>query len=289
MDTSQLAALDEELEKLDCIIKASEQWAKQYTKDPTTHAKLIRSEAKLARQLRGFFRGMAADKNRFIDWNAYRGYVKADYVTDLIVQVTEIDGFSDGLMKVMFDPLLVSTAAGAVAGEKIYKVALGIDSTDAIMQQLTKEHVASLVGKIINKEGKIVDNPRSTYNILDKTRENIVESIKTSLDLGEDVETAGLRINRLLNNPVRSQLIAETETVNAYSQGLQEFGRQSGAAGKEWQDVSADDVCADYAALGPVEFDYDYDGAGLQGPVAHPRCRCGLRLIYPKEWDSLHK
>lgn len=293
--------LEYEAIKLSALIRATEDWSSEYAKDPTSHAKLLRTEARMQVDLTKFFRDIAKDLPRYIDWHAYSTDLRAattqkfaageqqqsQYNVDVIVRDVPTDRYDGTFIKVVFEELAIMTAIGAQAGEAIYGVPLGIQSTDAIIQQLTTQHVANLVGKKLLKDGSIVDNPKATYRISDKTRTDIAQSVKTSLNLGETVDEATARLQKVIANPNRAKIIAQTESVNTYQAGLYEFGAQSGAVGKEWQDVGAVDVCADYAAEGPVPFDYLYGGT-LTGPTAHTRCRCGQRLIYQAEWDKLN-
>src|SRR5205085_9024637 len=177
---------------------------------------------------------------------------------EVIVQDVPLEDYDGTFIKVVFQDVATLTAIGATAGENIYNVPLGIQSTDAIIQQLTTEHVANLVGKKVLKDGSIVDNPKATYRISDKTRNDIAQSIKTSLNMGDDIQAATERLQKTvmgLNNN-RAKVIAQTESVNAYQSGLLEFGVQSGAVGKESQDVGAVDNCRTYAEMGPVPLDY---------------------------------
>lgn len=280
--------------RLSALVRASEDWSSEYAKDPKTHARLIRTESAMRVDLTKYFRTIATDIARYIHWQPYLNQRKLtlddqnpNYNVEVIVQDIPYDQYDGTFIKVVFEAIAAMTAIGAAAGEAIYKVPLGIQSTDAIIQQLTTKHVASLVGKKVLKDGSIVDNPKADYRISNKTRTDIAQSIKTSLNLGEDINVATARLQKTISNPARAKIIAQTESVNAYQAGLTEFGKQSGAVGKEWQDVGAIDVCREYAELGPVPFDYDYDGNGLQGPTAHVKCKCGRRFIYQAEWDNI--
>lgn len=285
--------LEAEAIKLTALVRASEDWSTEYAKDPKSHAKLLRTEGQLRVDLTKFFRDMAAQIPRYIRWNVYTSQNKQaladqepNYNVDVIVQDVPVENYDGTFIKVVFEAVATMTAVGAQAGEVIYGVPLGIQSTDAIIQELTTEHVASLVGKKVLKDGSIVDNPKADYKISNKTRKDIAQSIKTSLNLGETVQDATARLTKTIANPARAKIIAQTESVNAYQSGLTEFGKQSGAVGKESQDVGAIDQCRDYSALGPVLFDYLY-GDTFMGPTYHVGCRCGRRLIYQAEWDKI--
>lgn len=286
--------LESQALKLSAKVRHSEDWSTEYKKDPKTHAKLIVTESRLRIDLTKFFATMASQIAHSVNWQAYVMQVPRqhlaqdqtpDFNVDVIVQNVPVEQYDGTFIKVVFETLATMTGVGATAGETIYGVPLGIQSTDTIIQQLTTEHVASLVGKKVNPDGSIVDNPNAEYTIDTKTRNDIAQSIKTSLNLGETVQDATDRLTKTIANPARAKIIAQTESVNAYQSGLMEFGKQSGAVGKEWQDVGAVDVCATNTADGMIPFDAEFSG-GVTQPTQHVNCRCGLRLVYQKEWDD---
>lgn len=273
------------------LVLASEDWAKGFTKAPEVHGKLLRCNARMERKIIQYFRELASNTDKFISWSAYGHiiqHVSASqvdaYDVSVVVNDTYLDQSDDAFITVIFEDIALATTLGAQAGEVIYKIPLGITPTDADIQKIAHEHVAKLVGKRIDDNGNIIDNPNSEYQISDKTRADIRQSIQTSVNLGEDVQTATKRLQKTIKNVKRAQTIANTETVNSYSAGLLHFGGVSNAIGKEWEDNGALDVCAEYSHRGAVPFDYSYDG--IDGPTAHPNCRCNLRLIYQNELDD---
>lgn len=288
MNTTPLTAIDDEIERYDVLIKAAERWGDSYAEDPTSHATLIKTEARLQRLLRTYFRGFADNLDRYVSWYAYNGQVRASQINaavdiNVIVSDQLFDDIDGQLITVVFDTVATAITTGAQAGEMIYKIPLGIQSTDAIIQDLTTRQIANLVGKRVEKDGTIVDNPKATYRISDKTRNDITKSIQTSIALGEDRESAAKRLKSVINNPKRAETIAQTETVNAYAKGLMHFAVQSNATGKEWQDVGAIDICHENAKQGIVPLNHVYEN-GVTEPAAHTGCRCGLRLVYANEF-----
>lgn len=288
MDASQIEAIEDEIEQFDRIIKAAERWGKGFRKDAQTHAKIIKLEAKLARQIRSLFREKSKDIERYIDWTAYFGQINAAVNIKTIVSGDFYDGLDSDFINITFNTFALAIATGAEAGESIYKIPLGIRSTDAIIQELTTKRIAALVGKRVDKDGRIVDNPKAEYRIFDKTRDDIAKSIQTSINLGEAREVMVDRLRVIIDNPARADKIAQTEAVNAYASGLLEFGKESGAVGKQVDDVEAVDQCREYAELGVMPIDYLYGGTD-DGPAFHPGCRCTLRLVYQNEMENLKK
>jgi hypothetical protein len=288
MDAIQRFVLENELEKLDRVIKAAENWSKEYAKDPESHEKLIKTEAKLERSIRKFFKEQSKKAPSFVDWNAYTTAIRA-YDVNTIVLDGPLSDMNDDFIKIVFDPLAVATAVGTQAFQNIYKLPTGLDPTSAIVQQLARTQVAALVGKRVGKDGSITDNPNAAYSISEVTRNDIRESLHTSISIGETIDEATTRLSKTIDDPKRAATIAQTETVNAYQGGLRTSAKETGAVGKLWQDLGADDVCADNSALGPIAIDdsfSDTKGNDIDAPAAHPNCRCGVRYIYQAEADS---
>lgn len=288
MQAAQRFELDNELERLDRVIKAAENWSKEYAKDPATHDKLIKTEAKLQRNIRKVLREQSQKAADFVDWSQYSRAIRA-YDVNTIIKDVALDAIDNAFLTVVFDPIADATAIGSQAFQNIYKLPFGMEPTDAIIQQMAREQVAKLVGMLVHKDGSVTDNPRAAYRISDVTRNDIRESLHSSISMGETIQEATDRLTKTIDDPARAELIAQTETVNAYQSGLLESGRQSGAVGKLWQDLGADDVCSDNSDLGPIGIDDSFqasDGSDIDGPSAHPRCRCGMRLIYQAEADS---
>lgn len=288
MNATERLALECELEMFDRVVKASEDWSKEYAKDPATHEELIKNEARFERKLRKFFKDQSEKASTFVDWSKYVPAIQAYNVNTMIVE-SVLGDMNDTFLTIAFDPIAALTAIGSQAFEGIYKLSFGMEPTDSIIQQMARAQVAELVGKLVKSDGSIVDNPKATYTISAVTRDDIRESLHTSISMSETIDEATARLTKTIDDPARARLIAQTETVNAYQKGLLESGRQSGAVGKVWQNIGADDVCLDNTNLGPIGIDESFsDSAGndIDGPVAHPRCRCGTRLIYEAEAAS---
>lgn len=287
MDGVLRSQLEDEIELQDRLVMASEGWGESFSKDQKTHAAIIKVEARFARALRRLFKDFADSIEQYVSFSAYeeelRHHVTADVSVEIIVSDKLYSDVDTAFVTVAYAVIADGITVGAQAGEAIYTQNLGITSTDAVIQKLTTERVAWLVGKKVDKDGQLVDNPNAKYNITDKMREDINQTIKTGINLGQDRATLTQNLQAVIANPKRAAVIAQTETVNAYSQGHLEFGQQSGATGKEWQDVFANDVCAEYAGLGLVPMDYQFGGE-IDGPAAHPSCRCSLRLAYSNEY-----
>lgn len=93
------------------------------------------------------------------------------------------------------------------------------------------------------------------------------------------------RIQKTINNPVRAEMIAQTESVNSWNMGIQNYGLETGATGKRWESLAG----ACQKKCGPIdgqerkitEMFTLADGTQVMQPAGHTRCRCGHHLIYP--------
>lgn len=276
--------VEDDIERQRSVILASEGWGKQYAKSPATHAKLIRTTSRLDRKLRGYFKDLSLKAPQLVDWSAYNKAVQA-FNVNTIINSDIMDQSTSDFVNVVLQDITLATALGAQSGEDIYKIVLGLNTASATIQDIALNHVAELVGMRVTNDGRLVPSANATMNIMETTRQDIRSSITTSLALGENISDAADRLAGILDNPDRAEVIARTETVNSFGGGLLQYGRESGAVGKEWQDVDAIDVCADNSDAGPVELDDSFP-SGDDAPAAHPNCRCSMRLIYQNELND---
>lgn len=290
LTTDERNSLEHELEIHNRVILAAEDWSKEYEKDPITHAKIIKQDARIERVLRKYFRELSTRATDYVNWPLYNrklSEVKAgvdDFLVEVILSEVLLKNEDSTFMQILHDPLAVAVGLGADAAEKIYKQDIGLSQSSAAVQQAARELVAQVVGKKLDKDGTIIDNPKSQYSVTETTRDQIREAIATSISLGEDQSVAEKRIELVVNDTKRAATIARTEAVNSYQTGLMTFGQESGAVAKEWQDVGATDVCAENSDEGPIPLDALFKSGDSQ-PAAHPNCRCGMRLIYQEEID----
>ena len=282
-----LTAIETEVEQLDNAIKASEDWSKQYRKDPESFKKIIKLESRLETILRRYFKQMAERSNTFINWYQYDLKMRevqaaGKFTIDVLIEDGPLNLEDSIFIQTMFDPIAQAVALGAQTGEKLYSVNVGMSQTSANVQRTAREQIAQLVGKSIDKNGIIIDNPKAEYRISDATRKQISESIRTSLSLGENQQSAVERLSNTIKDAKRAEMIARTEAVNAYQNGILLTGKESGAVGKEWETLGADDFCGDNQAQGIIGINESFV-SGDDSPPAHPNCRCSIILIYPED------
>lgn len=300
--SDQTAIIEDELEQLTVLIKAGEAWAATYSKDPETHAKLIKLQAKMERVMRGYLRGLKQRVHGYVNWTAYsqammqkqmqqkasdsiKAANKVPQVDINIFDPNSLNPEDDIFSQDIHDPIVTGITIGAQATEKIYNTPLGLGPSSQAILQAAQKRVAMLVGKKVLPDGSVIDNPNPDMSITETTRNQIRQSIATSMGLGENSDQAAARVQSIVGDYNRAQTIAATESVNAYSQGMLTAANQGGATEKEWYTAGAkDSLCLDNESQGPISINDEFD-SGDDGPPAHPNCNCGMRMIYGNGFD----
>lgn len=116
--------------------------------------------------------------------------------------------------------------------------------------------------------------------VTDATRNAVNELTANAISEGLTNDELATRISEGFEfSQARAERIARTETAEADVQGTLTGFRESGVVtGKEWSaDASACDFCAalDGTVVGLDEL-FDHDGDLIDGPPAHPNCRCSI-------------
>lgn len=282
------AAFNRDFEIVSAGVLASEDWAAGYHDAPKEFGKLLRLTGRLERQVLQHFKDLANNTSHFINWGNYHTAVHA-FDVDVIVDDTALTLQEAGFLRIVFDTVANISAAGAQSAEQTLPgIVMGLDSSSTIIQQLTTENLASLVGKKIDKAtGKLVDNPNAKVRVTETTRERIAQSIKTSVRLGEKQADAAARLQKTIVNPARANMIAETEAVNAFGAGRRTYALKSGATGHKWNRNTAGraDNCSANAAQGFIPINEAFQSGHSSG-AAHPRCKCNVSYTYKpqNEW-----
>lgn len=87
------------------------------------------------------------------------------------------------------------------------------------------------------------------------------------------------RLVGIINNPVRAEMIAQTESVNSWSLGQVSYVRETGARTKVWEALAgACTLCAPFGGI-KMELDDEFPG-GVLRPARHPLCRCSVCFEY---------
>lgn len=257
--------------QLRAAIVAAEDWQESYKADPTTFALLTYLEAQLETNVAEYLHQLALRAPAYVDWSRLPEPIKADAGpvanNDDEVWKEEQKLLTMAILAVITD--LVAT--GVIAGESIYGIPLGLATLetarlDVTIQEAARKYTADLV-----------------KGVTETTRKQIRESVAKSIALGEDVNASTERLMRAIDNPIRAELIAQTEPVNAYQTGLKHYAKSTGAKQKTWDGLAgACRLCAPQVGktLDIDELFVLADGREVDRPAGHPRCRCGLIYIY---------
>lgn len=251
-------------ERLGFVIRASEDWEDVYRHDEAAFKRLVAAERFLERQALVYLSGLAERAIALVQWYNVPLHASAtDYIdpNDPRIQEEKIAFFRE-----MYDGVASAVLLGALSGETAYGIEMGISTSTDFVLTAAKNHTGMLIKDITDTNLKLIRN-----------------SITVSIASGEDSTAAIARIQNIIKNPVRAEMIARTETVNAYQVGLEQFAFQTQAVSKTWQAVQSG-ACRICAPLNDVTVAIDESFVTLIGPkirpTAHPRCRCGLRYNY---------
>lgn len=258
-------------EQAHVVIHAAEDWQESYKASPKTFVLLLTLEARLETATAEYLHELASRAPTYVDWSRMPEPIKADAgpVANNDDPVWTLE--QQLLTAAVIDIITELVATGAMAGEVLYGIPMGFTTLEfttldeAIMQSARK-----LTAEMVS-------------NITETTRKLIRESVAKSIALGEDISYATERVMRVIDNPVRAQLIALTEPVNAYQTGLKHYAKSTGAKEKKWDGLlGACPLCSPQIGktIGIDESFALSDGRKIDRPAAHIRCRCGLIYIY---------
>lgn len=138
---------------------------------------------------------------------------------------------------------------------------------------------------------------RASIGLRPEQTASVQRRLALHLAAGLDPETAAARAaayaQKLLNG--RALLIARTETIAAEAQGTLDSWRAASDQGfivpgtkKRWIEAKGSErtcaVCEDLGAQDPIDLDDEWElpsGESVEGPPAHPACRCSIGLVIP--------
>jgi SPP1 gp7 family putative phage head morphogenesis protein len=149
------------------------------------------------------------------------------------------------------------------------------DVTNPRAVEWIKQHTADLVA-----------------DVSETTREAIRNLVEDAFTEQYDVDELADQIEDLVGDAGRADTIARTETIRASNQGQQEAWDQAVDAGlltgseqQEWIVTPDDRLCPVCEPLDGVTVGLDesfsVDGDEIDGPPAHPNCRCTVGLVIP--------
>lgn len=251
--------------ELTVAIRASETWEKSYTDSPTTFKQLLRAEASLQAHVNQYLVGLRDRIPRMIRWHeAGLNPVTASAIPPASDETWATEAAL--LANLLMDDIIELLLAGANAGEDIYQRTAGFTTLHEAILEAARTQTADKVS-LINKG----------------TRTLIQKAIKESIARGEDISFTMQRVQQYVSNPVRAEMIAQTESVNAYQAGLDLFGDETGVKSWTWDALLG--ACKNCAPLDGVRKKVGglftlANGKEVSRPTAHTRCRCGRVAHY---------
>lgn len=147
------------------------------------------------------------------------------------------------------------------------------DKSNPAAQQWVKDHAAETID-----------------GINESTRQAINDLVAQEFDGEFDVDELANRIGDLIGDDARAETIARTETISASVNGQQELwdqaveeGLLTGTESQEWIITPDDRLCPICEAIEgqtvPLGEPFVTDDGEVDGPPAHPRCRCAVGLV----------
>lgn len=147
------------------------------------------------------------------------------------------------------------------------------DTSNPAAQQWVQDHATELI-----------DDLSTT------TRDDIKDLLESAFEGEFDVAELSDHISELIGDDARAETIARTETMTASNEGQQEAwdqavedGLLTGNEQQEWIVTPDDRLCPICEPMDGVKADLDgtfqVDGDDIDGPPAHPNCRCTIGLV----------
>jgi hypothetical protein len=261
MDRKQLLEARVELTQ---AIRASEEFTPSYKRHPELFRALLKHEAELEASTAEYLAGLAQRAPQYVDWSQVPEPVALQAASTPLANKTD-DVWAAEMIdfnKAVIDAITSLTVTGATFGELESGIALGVDELTEWILTAASDHTAGLVTQVTDTNRKLIQN-----------------AIKQGIKQGEDTAAITSRIRKVINNPVRAEMIAQTESVNAYQSGLLNFGIETGAKTKTWEALAgACQICAPLDGE-TVKINEQFSG-GTDRPPQHVRCRCGSILNY---------
>lgn len=250
-----------------------EPWHPSYRKNPQSFADLIKQTATLQQIVRKYMLSLKlaferlADLVIIADEKSYALEQFSNFINQHLSVTANVEfanKLNDGL-----SPIYTN---GARAAMQHIKISSPISETSASASDWLSNYSLKLA-KDINQT----------------TTNDIQSAITTSIKLGETKEELSARIDQIIDDPYRSEMIAQTESVRVYSQARIDVGQQSGYKFKRWEN-GQDGACEYCDGLDGqvVGIDELFDGGidSVDGPPLHPNCKCGPPTLLMNDDDS---
>ena len=164
---------------------------------------------------------------------------------------------------------------------------LGVTSQmDDRALQWAQQRSAELVGRKIDEDGNIIDNPDAKWSITNSTRDMLQRTISSAVKTGDSPRQLQQRIeDSVAFGDTRASAIARTELATAHIQGNKEGWTGAGVEQKRsalGSEHDIDDECDEAAEDGAIAMDELFSN-GYDAPPYHPNCICDLLPVLVAE------
>ncbi len=242
-------------------------YAPIYYKYPDALALLLKSTARLELDLKEFNRRQVETLDEHFNLAAIHS-IQLDQFDDLGIFIDFAwDQDEDWLNQIFAANLPSDLSAGALMSQSELGFTIDYSPMDQPAQKFLERHIPKLAGDI---------------NVTTKNR--VKNAVRQSLLAGEDRSGLEKRLESIFDNPARRRAIAQTESVQAFSEGRVQAGIEMGATEKRWRaQIGACPLCQ---SLHGVTVKITDSFPGGYSPPLHVSCRCGIELSFGAKQDT---
>lgn len=241
-----------------------EEFHPEYRKNKKLFRRLMLAEIRTKRMLVKYFENQSKRVSKLIDWSIYEP--KKASISDFITARWEDEKII--LRILLSEALKEAIVAGGKSTEEETKIDIGwgVNYNPAIT--FLEKYTIKLSGQIT-----------------DTTVSRIKKSLSSSIEQGLNIKEASKKISDIIDDPVRAKMIAQTESVRAYSEGRLAVAEEIGAEYKQWSaTLERCELCGhlDGQIVKIKDSFSDLNGKEVLAPPRHPRCRCLVRIKFKK-------
>jgi hypothetical protein len=250
-------------------LRIGEPYAPIYRSNRKAFKTLVRRTVRLRNNINQFFNDQLTRLPQLVNIHLVQ-FDSAQIDTDPYINVTYWEGENDVLNAKINIDLGALFDVGVLATELTLDQTIGISSFDSPSAKFLRNYTLGLV-----------------RNINDTTRKRIIEQLKTSLSVGENRSQLVNRLTKVIDNPKRATMIAQTESVRAYSEGRMAVFKELGIKKKIWVGPQAQDKLCPHGEIKDLDKPFSN---GQMFPPGHPNCRCGYQqadTLSPEDIDKL--
>lgn len=233
---------------------------------------LKQAAAEAADSVRGMTK-LAKDAGGGIEDNATVESILAQIKIEGVAAVSDV-------AQSVIEQIVQDGAAEALAQIGLVADADTLNQLNEYALQYAKERGAYLVGKRVQADGTVIDNPNAEYAIDDSTREMLRADVANAIEQGmSNDELADQIQDSYAFSTERAETIARTETAFADVAGNMASYKEAGVPSKQW--IVGAGCCEECEALSgeTVALDEPFS-SGDDAPPAHPSCCCDVIPVF---------